>query len=435
MFTESTKESQLRHQQTIKKLEEKWRIRKIALPTDDKLIMLRLRELKEPILRFGESFEDRRERLRECLATIGSDQGFPKCVSEKKKEEEMTKALHYTAGSSDLLSARRWVLVDSLLRAQARTKSLNQHLSERDPSYYEGLSVLASTIGDEYRVMKCCVHDSSVLTGGFDGTLRLWDCSGCSLSNEMPIGCAIYSVNFSPLYPSGPLAFAAGAADGAIRLFTPTKQTPLILKGHLDRVNAVEFHPSGRFLVSAAHDALLRIWDLESGAPLITQTGHAGAVRAAKWQGDGGVFSSVGEDKLLKLWDFRTGKLISNLKGHNGVIFDVDWNTNGRICATASEDNTVKVWDMRMQKCTITIPAHNKQVTTVKFNHSGRYLLSGSFDQYIKIWDLKDSDWKMVFQSHDHLKPVTSALWNHDDSAVISTSFDKTWKVWGYPHN
>ena len=69
-------------------MEEQWRSRQIAIPTNDKLVMLRLRELNEPIMLFGEDPGDRRERLRDVLARVGSDQGMPAIAKEMKSKEE-----------------------------------------------------------------------------------------------------------------------------------------------------------------------------------------------------------------------------------------------------------------------------------------------------------------------------------------------------------
>ena len=48
-------------------LEEKWKYKKLQLPSDDRLIMLRLRELNEPITLFAETKQERKERLRKIL--------------------------------------------------------------------------------------------------------------------------------------------------------------------------------------------------------------------------------------------------------------------------------------------------------------------------------------------------------------------------------
>jgi hypothetical protein len=68
-FSEKTLEAQEKHQRIIEDWENRRRVRQIALPTDDRLVQARLKELGEPIILFGEGPAERRERLREILYT------------------------------------------------------------------------------------------------------------------------------------------------------------------------------------------------------------------------------------------------------------------------------------------------------------------------------------------------------------------------------
>lgn len=82
------------------------------MPTKDSHIMLRLRELGEPIMLFGEPPEDRRERLRDALVKAGSDRGMPLLKEEEKQSDNER---YYTKGSANLLEARQWILYTSLI--------------------------------------------------------------------------------------------------------------------------------------------------------------------------------------------------------------------------------------------------------------------------------------------------------------------------------
>ena len=47
--------------------------KKLVVPTDDKLVQARLRELGEPIILFGEDPPERRDRLRSVMTRKGVD--------------------------------------------------------------------------------------------------------------------------------------------------------------------------------------------------------------------------------------------------------------------------------------------------------------------------------------------------------------------------
>ena len=57
--------------------------RQIQVSTDDGEVKAHLRQLGQPICLFGEGPADRRERLRNLLATLGED-----ALKKQKKEEE-----------------------------------------------------------------------------------------------------------------------------------------------------------------------------------------------------------------------------------------------------------------------------------------------------------------------------------------------------------
>ena len=69
-LNEESRESQLLHAETLKKFETKKRARTIIVPTNADDIKQKLRELGHPVTLFGEGPADRRERLREVIASL-----------------------------------------------------------------------------------------------------------------------------------------------------------------------------------------------------------------------------------------------------------------------------------------------------------------------------------------------------------------------------
>lgn len=62
--------------------------------------------------------------------------------------------------------------------------------------------------------------------------------------------------------------------------------TDILPSVHSAAVNALSFHPSGNYLVTASSDSTLKILDLMEGRLLYTLHGHQ--VRASAWHGVGG---------------------------------------------------------------------------------------------------------------------------------------------------
>lgn len=64
------------------------------------------------------------------------------------------------------------------------------------------------------------------------------------------------------------------------------------MKGHVDRVARIAFHPSGSYLASASFDSSWRLWDVETKKSLLIQEGHSRAVYTVDCQDDGALIAS-----------------------------------------------------------------------------------------------------------------------------------------------
>jgi WD40 repeat protein len=89
---------------------------------------------------------------------------------------------------------------------------------------------------------------------------------------------------------------ATGSTDHTIRIWDPDTGTLLqVLRGHTSDVFSAVFEPTGRFLVSQADDATVRVWDLTLGETLMELPYRA------RWQNAS--FSPAG--RYLVITDYR----------------------------------------------------------------------------------------------------------------------------------
>jgi WD40 repeat protein len=72
---------------------------------------------------------------------------------------------------------------------------------------------------------------------------------------------------------------------------------------HSAGVNAISFHSSGNYLLSASDDATLKIWDLREGQLLFTLHGHESSATAAAFSTYGSCFASGAKDKIVMVWN------------------------------------------------------------------------------------------------------------------------------------
>ncbi|KAH3732917.1 U4/U6 small nuclear ribonucleoprotein Prp4 [Pelomyxa schiedti] len=452
-FSLHTLQAREKHREILTRMEQKWRARQIAIPTNDKLVMMRLRELKEPIMLFGEYPGDRRERLRDVLARLGSDQGMPSIAKAQLRDSDRSEEgeLYYTEGTESLKKIRQWIAYHSLQYARKRVLD-SQRLHDNEPALaqWEHAMTLvwdrvkkwgniSSQVGDERPLSGCAFSpDSSIVaTCSWSGMAKLWSVKTCETlislkgSNERIQGLAFHPQSCLSQDPAS-LNLATCGADSDVRLWSLESTSSIAtLHGHADRVNRVAFHPCGKLLASTSNDATWRLWDLDTGCCVLEQEGHSRPVYGIGFQVDGSLVATCGVDAHVRVWDLRSGACISVLEGHVKQALALDWSPNGYVFATSSDDNTVRLWDLRKRKSVAVIPAHNTLISCVKFEkQNGDFLVSGSFDNSCKLWSVKRSQWSLLSCLTGHESKIISLDISHDTTKLITASYDRTWKLW-----
>ena len=125
-----------------------------------------------------------------------------------------------------------------------------------------------------------------------------------------------------------PVIVSGSDGDRTVRVWDLESGKPVLgpLTGHDGAVNAVavgERH--GRpVIVSGGGDGTVRVWDLESGEPVLGPlTGHDGRVSAVAVGERHGrpVIVSGGGDGTVRVWDLESGKpVLGPLTGHDGAV-------------------------------------------------------------------------------------------------------------------
>ncbi|WVF70118.1 hypothetical protein IAT40_004906 [Kwoniella sp. CBS 6097] len=375
----------------VEQLERKKRMRKMAVPTDDKKVRERLRAYGEPITLFGEGPGDRRDRLKyiqEQIEQARGGEGMEVDEESDESSEEEEEGEFYTEGTDALLEARRKLARYSLSRARTRIARqraetglpLGKIVNLRKEVFSElkTFNNLGSQFGDDrpLSTIRFSPNSQYILTTSWTGHSKLWD-----LPNLNPISTKrghTDKIGGAAWHPQATLSigaegmnFATGGGEGSVKLWSLDGDKPLAtLNGHENRVGRVAFHPSGSYLGSAGFDGTWRLWDVESHQELMVQEGHSKEVYALAFQDDGALAASGGFDAIGRVWDVRTGRTAMVLDGHVKEILAMDFAPNGYQVATGSGDDTVRIWDLRALKTQHIIPAHKSSVSDVRFFRS-----------------------------------------------------------------
>jgi hypothetical protein len=112
----------------------------------------------------------------------------------------------------------------------------------------------------------------------------------------------------------------SGGHDRTVRLWNvSTGICERVLKGHYGSVYGVVATPDGRHVVSAASDNLLMVWDLATGALLHELSGHDDDVKCVVVAKNGRHLLSGSVDGTLRLWDLTRRACVAVYPGIRSV--------------------------------------------------------------------------------------------------------------------
>jgi len=165
--------------------------------------------------------------------------------------------------------------------------------------------------------------DSRTLaSGGYDGRVVVWDVTAGTPRTQLVVGdgtAPVFALAYNSECVSPPgasaercgtlLATGSAAPDSTLRLWRiadgAADPNPLAeLIGTVGDIQAIAFHPSGRWLVSGSTDATVRTWALTPAGAELRQSlaQHVGAVFALAFSPEGGTLVSGGADGAVVVW-------------------------------------------------------------------------------------------------------------------------------------
>jgi len=184
-------------------------------------------------------------------------------------------------------------------------------------------------------------------------------------------------------------------------------------------VRCVDFSPDGSLFATAGTDAIVKIWDSESGALICTLTGHTITVHTAVFSPDGRLLATCGDDHYVGVWRVETGERLRWFEASpSDAIIAVAFDPQGTRLATGSgsywgyhpRDYSVKIWNLSDGRQLAEFRDFGGAIYSVAFSPDGRWLAAGSEDGRIRVFDLATGDRSFLGE----VSP--SAVWSVDFS-------------------
>ena len=197
---------------------------------------------------------------------------------------------------------------------------------------------------NDIRAIEFSSDGQTMLTGGADGTVCLWEVPGDVLEV---------------------------ASDRCL----------VTLGGKGDDAWDFSFAADGRHFLTTHVDGTVRVWDRETWHPSVTVPGKTMAASE-----DGRFVLSSADDQSLRLWDGESGELRATLKIKGESIQAMAVSGSASLFAVARTQGTVGLWRTPSGELALQLPASSANTKALAFNRAGTELVTAGADGKIRFW-------------------------------------------------
>ncbi|MEH2171671.1 nSTAND1 domain-containing NTPase [Nostoc sp.] len=288
--------------------------------------------------------------------------------------------------------------------------------------------------GHEYYVRSVAISSNgqTIVSGGRDGTVRLWNRQGQSLAE--PLLGHIGDVSSVAISSDGQ-TIVSGGSDGTVRLWN-LQGLPLAepLHGHSNVVTSVAISDDGQTIVSGGEDRTVRLWNRQGQSLPEPLCGHERVVTSVAISGDGQTIVSGGRDGTVRLWNHQGQSLPEPLGDHERVVYSVAISSNGQTIVSGGRDGTVRLWNRQGQSLAEPLRGHSNFVTSVAISGDGQTIVSGGRDGTVRLWNRQGLPLAEPLRGHED--DVSSVAISSDGQTIVSGGRDgivQLWNLQGLP--
>ena len=256
------------------------------------------------------------------------------------------------------------------------------------------------THGEFVGNIQISADEKHLISGGLDGTVRLWDvATGLGKTIRTQEG-GVYSI---AILPDGTLLASAGKGNSLQVGNVSANKSVLALPISHDHSDSrfelyqnsdgiLAFSPKGDKIALAGSDKTVHVYDLFTKQH-VTFSGHTGAVRHVAFSPDGTLLASGSFDKSLRIWDLASTHVSVQDAHQGGVISRIRRSKDQSSVALAFWDGNFRIW-RPAEGIVSALRGHVSTVSDLQLATDGRSLVSVGADRTLKVWATSSGEYR-----------------------------------------
>jgi WD40 repeat protein len=282
----------------------------------------------------------------------------------------------------------------------------------------------------DLRLLRFLPDGKTVLTAGYDDTVRLWDAAGRQLrrfeTNSAGMGTA--------LSPDGRVLALAGW-KGDVNLWDVTKGERLRgWPADARSLDVVAFSPDAKTLATGGLDQRMHLWDAATGAERWQTEDQGMGIYEIAFSPDGrrlaavvGRMSDGAGGRVVHLFDAGTGKEVGKFEGPHEKIYHLAFSPDGKTLAAAGYKEPIRLWETATGGERAKLPVADGSADDLAFSPDGRLMAVAQYERPTRLLDVLSGEEVGAF---DGGGSEASRVAFSPDGRTLATSEDTSALIW-----